>query len=110
MIVDDEQQMRLAMGETLRRAGYSTSEVPSPIAAISMFSKQNYDLVVSDIRMPEMNGIELLAKLKSINPQIPVIMVTAYGTIETAVETMKMIAEEELRINTKREHTLKLRK
>jgi DNA-binding NtrC family response regulator len=89
LIVDDEQGMRLAMGETLRRAGYETSEIANPIQALGIFEKGDFSLVVSDIRMPEMNGIDLLARLKAIEPSTPVIMVTAYGTIEDAVETMK---------------------
>lgn len=94
LIVDDEQQMRLAMGETLRRAGYQTSEAPTPPEAIALFGRGGYDLVVSDIRMPEMSGIELLSRLKGIDPNVPVVMVTAYGTIEDAVETMKRGAED----------------
>lgn len=96
LIVDDEQQMRLAIGETLRRAGYSTSEAPTPLEGLTLFNNTEYDLVISDIRMPEMSGIELLARLKSQNPNVPVIMVTAYGTIEDAVETMKRGAEDYL--------------
>jgi two-component system response regulator FlrC len=89
LIVDDERQMRLAMGETLRRAGYKTSEASSGEEALTLFGKGGYDLVVSDIRMPEMNGIELLSRLKSGDPDVPVVMVTAFGTIEDAVEAMK---------------------
>lgn len=89
LVVDDEQQMRLAVAETLRRAGYETSEASSPPEALTLFKKSDYDLVISDIRMPEMTGIEMLPRLKAMNPNIPVIMVTAYGTIEDAVEAMK---------------------
>ena len=89
LIVDDEQQMRLALCETLRRAGYNTSEAESPAKAVALFRKGGYDLVVSDIRMPEMTGIELLSRLKAIDPEIPAVMITAYGTIEDAVEAMK---------------------
>jgi DNA-binding NtrC family response regulator len=89
LVVDDEQQMRLAMGETLRRAGYATSEAGSGPDALGLFSKGSYDLVVSDIRMPEMDGIELLSHLRATNPDVPVVMVTAFGTIGDAVEAMK---------------------
>jgi DNA-binding NtrC family response regulator len=89
LIIDDEQQMRLAVGETLRRAGYSTSEAPTPSEGLTLFGKGGYDLVVSDIRMPEMTGIELLPRLKAADPEVPVVMITAYGTIEDAVEAMK---------------------
>jgi DNA-binding NtrC family response regulator len=89
LIVDDEQQMRLALGEALRRAGYTTSEAGTPGEALTLFRKGGYGLVVSDIRMPEMSGIELLSKLKAADPEIPVVMITAYGTIEDAVEAMK---------------------
>ena len=89
LIVDDERQMRLAMAETLRRAGYSTSEASSGPQALELFSKGGYDAVVTDIRMPEMSGIELLARLKGTDPDVAVVMVTAFGTIEDAVEAMK---------------------
>ncbi len=89
LIVDDEQQMRLALGETLRRAGYETSEAASPAEAVELFGGGGYGLVVSDIRMPEMSGIELLSRLKVIDAEVPVLMITAYGTIEDAVEAMK---------------------
>jgi DNA-binding NtrC family response regulator len=89
LIVDDEQQMRLALGETLRRAGYDTSEAGTPSEALTLFRRGGYDMVVSDIRMPGMSGIELLSKLKAADPEVPVVMITAYGTIEDAVEAMK---------------------
>jgi len=89
LIVDDERQMRLAMAETLRRAGYSTSEASSGPQALELFSKGGYDAVVTDIRMPGMSGIELLARLKGADPDVAVVMVTAFGTIEDAVEAMK---------------------
>jgi len=89
LIVDDERQMRLAMAETLRRAGYSTSEASSGPQALELFSKGGYDAVVTDIRMPGMSGIELLARLKGADPDAAVVMVTAFGTIEDAVEAMK---------------------
>lgn len=96
LIVDDEQQMRLALCETLRRAGYRTSETGSPAEALTMFKKSGFDLVVTDIRMPEMSGIELLSKLKAFDPDVPVVMITAFGTIEDAVEAMKRGASDYL--------------
>ena len=89
LIVDDERQMRLAMGETLRRAGYDTSEASSGKEAAALFAAGGFDLVVSDIRMPEMDGITLLSHLKAAGADVPVVMVTAFGTIEDAVEAMK---------------------
>ena len=89
LIVDDERQMRLAMSETLRRAGYTTSDASSGADALVLFEKGGYELVVSDIRMPEMDGIELLSRLRATDPEVPVVMVTAFGTIEDAVEAMK---------------------
>ena len=89
LIVDDERQMRLAVRETLRRAGYDTSEASSGKEAAAVFAAGGFDLVVSDIRMPEMDGITLLSHLKATDADVPVVMVTAYGTIEDAVEAMK---------------------
>ena len=96
LIVDDERQMRLALGETLRRAGFSTSEVSSGAEALTVFGKGDFDLVISDIRMPEMGGIELLSRIKATNQEVPVVMITAYGTIEDAVEAMKRGASDYL--------------
>jgi two-component system NtrC family response regulator len=73
----------------LRQAGYQVTVVADGAAALSAFREDLHDVVVTDIRMPELDGLELLRRLKAISPDTPVIVVTGHGTIETAVAAMK---------------------
>ncbi|MBU0483877.1 MAG: sigma-54 dependent transcriptional regulator [Proteobacteria bacterium] len=89
LIVDDEQNMRIALFEALSRNGYEVAVAENGRMALDMLRKNIPDLVVSDIKMPEMNGIEFLRKLRQIHPDLPVVIITGYATIDTAVEAMK---------------------
>ena len=89
LIVDDEVEMRIAMSETLKHCGYPVEISHNAIDAIKKFKQNNYSLVITDMTMPKRSGLELLKDIKSIAPAKPVIMATAYGTVETAVEAMK---------------------
>ncbi|HUJ76848.1 MAG TPA: sigma-54 dependent transcriptional regulator [bacterium] len=89
LIVDDEVEMRIAMSETLKHCGYPVEISHNAIDALNRFKKGEYAMVITDMTMPKRSGLELLKDIKQINPGIPVLMVTAYGTIETAVEAMK---------------------
>jgi DNA-binding NtrC family response regulator len=89
LIVDDEVEMRIAMSETLKHCGYPVEISHNAIDAFKKFKQNNYSLVITDMTMPKRSGLELLKDIKSISPAKPVIMATAYGTIETAVEAMK---------------------
>ena len=89
LIVDDEVEMRIAMSETLKHCGYPVEVSHNAIDALNKFKKNDYTMVVTDMTMPKRSGVELLKDIKKIKPDIPVLMVTAYGTIETAVEAMK---------------------
>ena len=62
--------------------------------ALNLFKKRKFDLVVTDMKMPEMTGIEVLQGVKKLSPDVPVILITAYGTVSTAVEAMKEGAAE----------------
>lgn len=88
-IVEDEEILRVSIKDDLLDAGYSVIDFESPVKALEHLKKKICDIVISDIRMPEMDGIELLSKIKSINPDVSVIMMTAYGSVDTAVEAMK---------------------
>ncbi|MGB9665618.1 MAG: sigma-54-dependent transcriptional regulator [Ignavibacteria bacterium] len=88
-IVEDEEILRVSLKDDLLDAGYSVTDFENPIKALEHFKKKNCDVIISDIRLPEMNGLELLSKIKSINPNVFVIMMTAFGSVETAVEAMK---------------------
>ena len=89
LIVDDEVEMRIAMSETLKHCGYPVEISHNAIDAIKKFKQNNYSLVITHMTMPKRSGLELLKDIKSIAPAKPVIMATAYGTVETAVEAMK---------------------
>ncbi|HSL89895.1 MAG TPA: response regulator, partial [Ignavibacteriaceae bacterium] len=90
IVVDDEKIKRTTMTDVLNKAGYNVESFESPISALAHFEKFGADIVITDIRMPGLDGFEVLQKVKSINPNSAVIMITGYGTIESAVEAMKL--------------------
>ncbi len=94
LIVDDDRAMRLALSESLESCGYSIESAENGGDALDLFSKANFDLVVTDMRMPGMTGIEVLKSVKNMSPDVPVILITAYGTVNNAVEAMKEGAAE----------------
>ena len=89
LIVDDEVEMRIAMSETLKDRKYPVEMSHNAIDALNKFKKGDYSMVITDMTMPKRSGLELLKDVKALKPDVPVLMVTAYGTIETAVEAMK---------------------
>ena len=89
LIVDDEVEMRIAMSETLKHCGYPVELSHNALDAIKKFKDNDYSLIITDMTMPKRSGLELLKDIKVLDPLKQVIMVTAYGTIETAVEAMK---------------------
>ncbi len=90
-VVDDEEILRVTITGDLLDAGHNVNDFDSPIKALK-FIKQNSetDLIITDVKMPQMDGIELLLKVKEIHPQICVIVMTAYGTVKSAVEAIKL--------------------
>ncbi len=89
LVVDDEPQMLIAIHETLRRSGYSVTTAGSGMEALTKLKEKYYQLVITDMRMPEISGIDLLRRVKNMAPQTPVILLTAYGTIQNAVDAMR---------------------
>jgi len=90
LAVDDEPNMRRLLEIGLKQAGYKTLTAANGQAALETLNAEQVDLVVSDLHMPGMNGLELLKQVKSDNEALPFIMVTAQGEIATAVEAMKL--------------------
>lgn len=90
LIVDDKEMMRDSVGTTLERAGFRVQMVADGNAAIESIAKTRPDCVVTDMRMPGISGLELLEKVRSIDDDVPVILMTAFGTIDTAVKAMKL--------------------
>ena len=90
LIVDDEVEMRIALETALKREGYSTATAENGQVGLDRLGKESFDLVITDMRMPEMGGMDLLRALKHQFPNVQVVMMTAYGTIDSAVESMKV--------------------
>mgnify|MGYP000193047346 CR=1 FL=1 len=90
LIVDDKEMMRDSVGATLERAGMRVLTAADGPAALQMCANSRPDCVVTDMRMPAMTGIELLEQIRQVDDELPVILMTAFGTIETAVKAMKM--------------------
>jgi CheY-like chemotaxis protein len=96
LIVDDEPDMRLAVRNVLRLRGYDISEAGDGPSALELAKKEKPDLVLLDMRLPGMDGIEVLSGLKKIDAGLPVVMITGYGHIQSAVDVMKLGASEYL--------------
>jgi DNA-binding NtrC family response regulator len=90
LVVDDESEMRVALETTLKREGYQPVCVEDGKKAWERVQNETFDLIVSDVKMPKMDGVELLRAVKQHSPNTIVIMMTAYGDIDNAVETMKV--------------------
>ncbi len=96
LIVDDDAAHRLMLRETLKDRGYIPVEAASGEEGLKILKSQVADLVLLDIKMPGMGGMEALRKIKAFNPALPVIMMTAYATVQTAIEALKLGAEDYL--------------
>jgi heterodisulfide reductase subunit A len=90
LVVDDELVVRDSLREWLQEEGFSVDMAASGPEALDQLAKQAYQLMLLDIKMPEMDGVEVLQKAREILPELNVIMMTAYATVETAVEAMKI--------------------
>ncbi len=89
LVVDDKQMMRDSVGSTLQRANYSVVVASDGNTALSMVAKHRPATVITDLKMPEMDGLELLARLRQADDQLPVVLMTAYGSVNDAVAAMK---------------------
>jgi len=89
LVVDDKEMMRDSVGSTLTRAGFAVRTACDARGALKEIASRRPDAVVTDLNMPGMSGVELAGEIGSIDADLPVVLMTAYGTIETAVEAMK---------------------
>ena len=89
MVVDDEESMCNFMQIMLEKEGYKTVVSQDSKIALERIKKENYDLVVADLMMPEMSGLELLSKAKSVDPDLSFIVMTAFASVDTAIEALK---------------------
>ncbi len=90
LVVDDDPGMRLAMVETLKRKKYQVDSAEDGASGLTRLARHPYQALITDMRMPGMTGLELLGQVKKVSPATEVILVTAYGTVETAVDAMKV--------------------
>ena len=90
LVVDDELIVRDSLKEWLAEEGFSVDMAASGLEALNQLTKQSYQLMLLDIKMPGMDGVEVLQKARVSSPDLKVIMMTAYATVETAVEAMKI--------------------
>jgi len=89
LVVDDDRLVNAFITETVTRAGYECVSVYSGEEALEKFNRRTFDIVLTDFRMKEMDGIVLLQRIKELNPEVEVVIMTAYGTIENAVKAVK---------------------
>ena len=89
LIVDDEAAIRSALKEVLEYEGFTISEAPDGETALKMVLKESFDLIFCDIKMPKLDGLDFLSELKKEEINVPVVMITGHGTIDTAVEAIK---------------------
>ena len=94
LAIDDEQNIRTLIANELTLEGFGVTTAKSGEEGLRLCDKEKFDVVLLDIRLPKMNGIEVLRRLKEKTPDVRVIMITAYGDIKTAVESMKLGAQD----------------
>ena len=89
LVVDDQKNMRATTAMVLRQAGYLVDEAEDGAAALKRLEGDSYDVVLTDLRMPDVDGMDVLRTVRQVAPETEVIVMTAYGTIESAVEAMR---------------------
>jgi DNA-binding NtrC family response regulator len=94
LIVDDEENARIGLSRLLAREGFQVDSVPNGFEALNYLRQHQVNLIVTDINMPEMNGISFLRELNKTFPQSNVIMITAHGGVESYIEAMNLGAFE----------------
>lgn len=90
LVVDDEEVVHASLRKILSRLGYGVQGVLSASEALERLASESFDLIITDLMMPQMNGIELLKELRSRGCKTPILMVTGYPTIRTAVQALRL--------------------
>lgn len=89
LLVDDEASIRMALKEILEYESHTVIESPDAVAGLKALSQETFDLVITDIKMPKVDGLEFLQQIKDQGHEMPVVMITGHGTIDTAVDSIK---------------------
>lgn len=89
LIIDDENDLRILLTKLLKLEDYNTFDAETGKAALNILQKEDISVVISDVKLPDINGIDLVPKVKEINPFCEIIVLTAYGTIEDGVRAIK---------------------
>ena len=106
LVVDDDESLRRVIEFSLAERGYRVLTASAAEEGLRLFGSEQVDAVITDVRMPDMDGIELLERLKATRPDVPVVLLTAHGTIGSAVEAMKLGAFDYLTKPFARDHLL----
>ena len=111
LIIDDEDTIRDSMHQVLKKEGYQVREAADGKEGLSLFNQETFQVVFLDLKLPGLNGLRILGQMKEANPETPIIIITGYGSIESAVEAIKLgafdymvkpFSPEELRLVTKK--------
>lgn len=94
LVVDDEENARIALSKILSREGYDVASAGNGLEALNFLREREVELIITDINMPEMNGMVFLRELNKTHPASNVIMITAYGEVESYIEAMNLGAFE----------------
>ncbi|NBV51864.1 response regulator, partial [bacterium] len=94
LVVDDEESIREFFQIMLKREGYEVIAAANGREGLEALKKSQVDMIISDIQMPEVSGLEFLTKVKEQDPDAVVVMITAFGSTETAIEAMKLGAHD----------------
>jgi len=106
LIVDDDPHIRMLLKDRLEASGYEALQAENGVQAVELATKEDPDLVLLDLQMPEMDGMEVLGRLRQDSPELAIVILTAYGTIERAVEAMRLGAYDFLPKPCKPDHIL----
>ncbi len=90
LVVEDRPALRRLMARALEQVGYQVTAVESVTAGVDQFSESNFDLVLTDLKLGDGTGLDVLAACREYQPEVPVVVVTAFGTVQAAVEAMKL--------------------
>ncbi len=90
LVVDDKEMMRDSVASTLRRAGFDVLVAPDGPSALDLVARRRPDAVITDLKMPQMTGVELLERIRAVDDELPVVLMTAFATVDTAVEAMRL--------------------